>query len=542
MKFQVHSIRTRMIASVFLTAALIVIGMGFTLSGVQKVSNGFMQYLSHNQPRLDALNTMFKDGLLGGIAARNKIFNPALPQPAQVIARAEESFERALEAAREGIPGEQQDVLASLNQIEQQWSIVKGARQEVLGLMEQGRGLEASEILARRENPAWRAIRLELEQLVAAEQERTLLARDLVQQQVDQTFLHGLAVGLIAIGAAIGLSLWLGVTVLRRIDLIRVLIDDLSAGEGDLTRRLRLGGRDEIAAVASSFNTFLEKVHRLVREVMDSTSQVASAAEELAAVTRESRSAVDRQLSETDQVATAMNEMTATVQEVARNALAASNAAEDANEESGRGAAVVETTRATIERLATEVERAAAAMETVANDSERIGTVLDVIKNVSEQTNLLALNAAIEAARAGEQGRGFAVVADEVRMLASRTQQSTAEIETMVEQLQNGTCNALQVMQESRLQAAESVNSASEAHDALGRITSAVAVISDMNTQIASAAEEQSAVAEEINRNITNINDVTAQVGSASEQTYIASEELARLAEQLQGLVRQFRV
>ncbi|OOZ42130.1 hypothetical protein BOW53_00685 [Solemya pervernicosa gill symbiont] len=312
--------------------------------------------------------------------------------------------------------------------------------------------------------------------------------------------------------------------------------------ESDLSQRVDINSKDELGLTADAFNKMVSKFQHIIESVNGSTTQLASAAEEMNAVTEETETAIRQQLSETEQVATAMNEMTATVQEVARNATSAASSTQAANAESSNGRAVVTATMDAIDSLAGEVEKAANVIHKLESETESIGTVLDVIKGIAEQTNLLALNAAIEAARAGEQGRGFAVVADEVRTLAQRTQESTREIEDMIERLQSGAGDAVAVMDESRSQAESSVQTAAKAGESLQTITAAVAEVADMNTQIASAAEEQSAVAEEINRNVVNINEVAEATAAGAQQTASASGELARLASNLQSLVAQFKV
>lgn len=350
---------------------------------------------------------------------------------------------------------------------------------------------------------------------------------------------------LIVAGIAIALGLLVAALVARGIVRpIRVAVDamrDIAAGEGDLTRRLEERGRNEVAELGQAFNQFAEKVRRLVSEVAGSTSQVAAAAEEMSAITDEFNRDVAQQRHEIEQVATAMNEMTATVQDVARNAAQAAASAQAADREAQQGQQVVHETISSIESVSVEVEHTASAIQRLEADSQSISAVLEVIRGVAEQTNLLALNAAIEAARAGEQGRGFAVVADEVRTLASRTQQSTLEIQQVIEQLQSGARNAAEVMHRGRAQVDSSVLQAQQAGSSLTSITSAVASISDMNVQIASAAEQQSAVSDEISQNVVNINQVADRVTEAAGQTAQASSQLAHLAAGLQSLVGQFK-
>jgi len=311
---------------------------------------------------------------------------------------------------------------------------------------------------------------------------------------------------------------------------------------GDLTHDLRVTRRDEIGVLQQGIARMGTTLRELISGIRDGVTQIASAAEELSAVTEQTSAGANSQKVETDQVATAMHEMAATVQEVARNAEQASHAATGADGEARAGDRVVGEAISQIERLAEEVHRSTEAMNLLQQESQKIGSVMDVIKSVAEQTNLLALNAAIEAARAGEAGRGFAVVADEVRGLAQRTQKSTEEIEELVASLQHGTQQVANAMQGSRTLTDSSVELARKAGTSLENITSTVSSIQSMNQQIAAAAEQQSAVAEEISRSILNVRDVSEQTAAASNETAASSVELARLGGQLQMLVSQFRV
>lgn len=322
---------------------------------------------------------------------------------------------------------------------------------------------------------------------------------------------------------------------------VATTLREIAEGEGDLTKRLQSNSDDEIGLLVTRFNTFMDILQQIIGQVTASTIQVATAAEEMSAISAENKSNASKQQAETDQVASAINEMTTTVHEVSKNAEQAAKAAQDSSDEAINGHKVVDKSIAAINKLATDVEKAAEVIHKLESDTDNIGVILDVIRGISEQTNLLALNAAIEAARAGEQGRGFAVVADEVRTLASRTQKSTQEIQAMIERLQSGARSAVEVMEQGRQQAHNSVEQASLAGQSLTAIAKSIKIISDMNTQIATAAEEQSAVAEEINRNINTISSLGQQVFKSAEMSSASSNELANLSAGLQHLVGKFK-
>jgi len=326
------------------------------------------------------------------------------------------------------------------------------------------------------------------------------------------------------------------------VPLRQVLVCANRIAQGDLSHDIQVKRRDELGQLQQTISDMTRNLRSLISGIGDSARQIASAATQLSAVTAQTRTGINNQKDETDQVATAMNEMLATAQEVARHAEQASIAANEADLQASAGDKVVTQAVEQIGQLAEEMALSGRAMLALQQESQKIGSVLDVIKSVSQQTNLLALNAAIEAARAGTAGEGFAVVADEVRSLAQRTQESAEEIEGLIQGLHTGTQQVADIMDSSRTLTDYSVELTRDAGDALAAIARTVSVIQEMNPQIAAAAEEQSAVAEEINRSVLKVRDVSEQTAAASEETATASVQLTKLSLDLQTLVSKFRL
>ncbi|HCD05282.1 MAG: chemotaxis protein [Methylophaga sp.] len=312
--------------------------------------------------------------------------------------------------------------------------------------------------------------------------------------------------------------------------------------KGDLTQKIAISGKSDFSWMAFELDSARKNVANLVHTLTGGVSQLNTATQNMTVISKETVTGVLKQQEETDQVATAMNEMTASVQEVARTATNAAEAARNADNEAKAGKQVVLETMQSIDTLASEVEKAADTLSELEADIGNIGAIVDVIRGITEQTNLLALNAAIEAARAGEHGRGFAVVADEVRTLAARTQSSTHEIEEMVERLQQGARAAVKVMNESRESAKTSVEKAASAGSALDTITAMISTMDEMSTQISNAANEQSSVAEDINRGIVNISQIADHTADGARATSEAVDTLSSLSSQLQDASAKFKV
>jgi methyl-accepting chemotaxis protein len=321
-----------------------------------------------------------------------------------------------------------------------------------------------------------------------------------------------------------------------------LLVSTTKIAEGDLRVAIAISGKDELTALQQSTAAMQMNLKTTLLHISEASGQLASAAEEMSSITRESTAGIERQSMETDQAATAVNQMTAAVEEVARNAVSASHSTQDSQRAAKVGQERVTQTIASIEKLSATVQQTGLEVEGLAMQAQDIARVVEVIRSIAEQTNLLALNAAIEAARAGEQGRGFAVVADEVRALAHRTQTSTQEIEQMIAKIQPCSSEAVSSMALNRSEAVESLKIAHEAGLAITQITEAISDINERNLLIATASEEQAHVARSVDQNLISIRDLSIQSSSAAGQTSIASHELSKLAVDLKQIVSKFSV
>jgi methyl-accepting chemotaxis protein len=379
-----------------------------------------------------------------------------------------------------------------------------------------------------------------LDKQVDLANQTTIKASELVKISVASGNTQTTFIMIASIIIAIVIARFTLISITRPLARVNDMLNIVSSG--DLSHKLDEKGQDEFAQLSKNCNLLIDSLRNLIESIVNRSSQLAAAAEQTSAVTAESTTAIEEQRSQVEQAASATTEMSSTAQSVLSSANDALGEIKHADDEAERVKVISARNRKTIEQLANEVDSAAQVINQLQQDSASIGGILDVIRGIADQTNLLALNAAIEAARAGEQGRGFAVVADEVRTLASRTQQSTSEIQTMIEALQTGAGKAVTVMDTGKLKASDCVNQSEEADKALETITHAVHEAFDRSSQIATAAEEQSVVANEISENLESIVAIAEQTTAGSQQTAASSSEVARLAEELQQSVQEFKL
>nr|WP_121350597.1 methyl-accepting chemotaxis protein [Pseudomonas aeruginosa] len=367
-----------------------------------------------------------------------------------------------------------------------------------------------------------------------------------LQSKLQQLNRNGIKWEIIAASTAVLLGLllaWLiAARLIRPLRSVASMLQQIASGEGDLTQRLHYARQDELGELTHGFNCFLDKLQPIVAQVQRSGTDIRLSADSALDNSGQTSAAMQQQQREIDQAATAVNEMSATAHDVASNAAQAVDAARNAEAAASEGMQVIASNSQSIVDLAQDMSRAMTEVEGLANSSEKIGSVLDVIRSIAEQTNLLALNAAIEAARAGDAGRGFAVVADEVRHLAKRTQESVVEIHQVIGSLQSGARNVVMSINTNHTHAQAVAQQSIQTNEVLQRVDTAIDVISQMNLQIAAAAEEQSQVAEEINRNISGIRDVTTSLTARAEESAVVSRTLHELADQQQKLLSTLKV
>jgi len=521
-------------------ALMLILGI-FSLSQMSKIRGAAEQLTSNSVPSIKTLDEFTQLTLRLRVLSYRLLTNreqdvqaktmELLAQRNQQIDRARAVYEKLIVSPEERAAYEQYvQLLGQYRQIEERMKSLSRNNQ-----MTELTSLLNSELLTNSEQVNTALNRL-LEILDQQTQDNNQQASD----QYDTAFNMVVALLLLATALTFLFAWLLTRSITQPIDQALKAAEQIA--EGDLTHTVKVDGTDEAGRLLQAMLKMQQKLRDTLQRISGSATQLASAAEELNSVTDESARGLQQQNNEIEQAATAVNEMTSAVEEVARNAVSTSEASKSATASASDGRDLVQETVSAIERMSSDVQSTATLIGNLAEESRDIGKVLDVIRGLADQTNLLALNAAIEAARAGEAGRGFAVVADEVRALAHRTQQSTSEIERMIGSIQGGTEQAVDSMRNSTERAESTLNIAKGAGLALDTINTAVIEINERNLVIASAAEEQAQVAREVDHNLVNIRDLSVQSATGASQTSTASNELARLAVDLNGLVARFQL
>jgi len=534
------SIKARMLAGMLFVSAVFGSALVFTLYGIDSVDGRFASFIDKDLDRLKQLQSMQAEGSQVMIATAKKIMVPSLKPPLSVATASADAFDQAFAAVNPlyAAGSEQSRKLAEVDKL---WMQVRPQALEIIRKVESGQLESAQKQFNSSVQKDWGKVRKIIQPLIAQEQANVAVTRSSVQEEVNGILITGILLGLLALVAGLLMNYLVGKQVTKGVCDTADGLRRIAEGDGDLTQRLPVQGAKELKELAENFNTFVSHTQNVIARIADTTSSMTGLGEQLTNVASTTKNNANQQQASTTQVATAMTEMTVTVQSVAQSAQKAAAAATEAEEKTRTGAEIVGDTSDAIKILSADIERATETMSALESETDRVGTVLSVIKEIADQTNLLALNAAIEAARAGEQGRGFAVVADEVRTLAARTQRSTEEIQDMIEQLQSGAKSTAGVMTSSQAKVQETVTAAERAAQALEAISASVATIRDMNSEIATAAEEQGAMSQEIERSTIDLSNLAEESLSTAVSADQTSAQLADIGDQVARLTATFK-
>jgi methyl-accepting chemotaxis protein len=524
----------------FAFIAVLVIGLGFfALNRMSVIRQATTDMETNQLPSVGYLGNMLENTLRLRITSFRTLVNREPAALRETDGRIAELIGKLQDAKKNyaALPAEGEE-LAVYRQFEATLATFLDVQAQVLDLSRQEKMEEMRNLINTRMKDATDLMGVQLNQLITINKQSAAEATVVSKQQYDGANIGVISVSVIAALMTIFLAWLLTKSIVNPLSRAVRVAEEIAAG--DLTRPIEVDGKDEATQLLKALATMQQNLRKTIELISGSATQLASAAEELSAVTEESSRGLQQQNNEIEQAATAVNEMTAAVEEVARNAVSTSEASQQSNQTARQGRDRVVETVKSIQDMTQQIQATTGLVEGLAEQGRDIGKVLDVIRSIAEQTNLLALNAAIEAARAGEAGRGFAVVADEVRALAHRTAQSTTEIEQMVAGIQTRTGDAVQSMSRNTDSTRSTLSLANSAGDALELITEAISQINERNLVIASASEEQAQVSREVDRNLVNIRDLAAQTAAGANQTSAASHELSRLAVDLKAMVTRF--
>ncbi|WP_136516373.1 methyl-accepting chemotaxis protein [Geomonas edaphica] len=524
-----------------ISAVLLCLSLAASVVGIKKMSSGFTSFVEKDQAIALALKDMYAQGLQTEQATRNILLNPADEKAAKNYTQAMDDFEKAYGVVltkSKDLPKVKGDV----EQVMAVWKEAAALRGQVQSLAKEGKKDEALTLLVKDETPKWREVKDKLFKLSGARQKEMEGTKASVVATSDRALILSLCLGVFAIFCTLLLLFLVAVELKRTIRKMSVVMDDIAMGDGDLTKRLEITSRDELGHLAHDFNLFLDKMHGLIATVAETTHQVSAAAAELNSTAEQMASGTEEVASQAVTVASAGEEMTTTSSDIARNCTTAAEGARRASDAAVTGAAVVQETVQGMGRIAERVRTSAQTVESLGTRSDQIGEIVGTIEEIADQTNLLALNAAIEAARAGEQGRGFAVVADEVRALAERTTRATGEIGNMIKSIQAETRSAVSAMDSGVKEVEKGTQEAARSGEALQDIISQIDNVTQQVSQIAVAAEEQTATTGEISGNIHQITAVVHQTAQGAQQSAQAAGQLSELAERLRHVVDGFKL